>query len=102
MAEYILVPTAQRHLGEIRDYLAEAPVVIRNRVIDQIMETCQQAADFPYSGLSETVRLRHDGKATRSLLRYPYRIFYHPETSPIQIFAVIHGRRDPIRVLRGL
>ncbi len=102
MAEYILVPTAQRHLGEIRDYLAEAPQDIRNRVIDQIIETCQQAADFPYSGLSESVRRRHDGKITRSLLRYPYRIFYHPETSPLQIFAVIHGKRDSIKVLRGL
>jgi plasmid stabilization system protein ParE len=102
MADYILVPTAQRHLGEVRDYLADAPQDIRNRVIDQIMETCQQAADFPYSGLSERERLRHEGKATRSLLRYPYRVFYHPETSPLQIFAIIHGKLDRTRVLKGL
>jgi plasmid stabilization system protein ParE len=102
MAEYILVPTAQRHLGEIRDYLADAPPVIRNRVIDQIIEACQQAADFPYSGLSESESIRREGKVTRSLLRYPYRIFYHPETSPLQIFAVIHGKRDTVRILKGL
>jgi plasmid stabilization system protein ParE len=102
MAEYILVPTAQRHLGEIRDYLAEAPPAIRNRVIDQIIQTCQQAADFPFSGLSEQELIRRDGKLTRSLLRYPYRIFYHPETSPLEIFAVIHGKRDTLRVLKGL
>jgi plasmid stabilization system protein ParE len=100
MAGYVLTPTAQGDLREIRSYLADAPEAIRERVIAELLATCQQAAQFPESGRVEAELPRQEGKVTRSLLCFPYRIFYYPETLPLQIFAVIHGRRDPIQVLK--
>jgi len=100
MADYILTPTAQRDLQDIRDYLAGAPRQIRERVIDSLIGTFRQAALFPNSGRPEP-ELQRVAAVTRSLLRYPYRVFYYPETSPLEIFAVIHGKRDPLAILRS-
>jgi plasmid stabilization system protein ParE len=100
MADYILTPTAQRDLQVIREYLAGAPGPIRERVIDELTQTFRQAALFPDTGRPEA-ELPRPHVITRSLLRYPYRIFYYPETSPTEIFAIIHGRRDPPTVLKA-
>jgi plasmid stabilization system protein ParE len=91
MADYILTPTAQRDLQGIRDYLAGAPLQIRERVIDSLIATFRQAVLFPSSGRPEP-ELQRVAAVPRSLLRYPYRVFYYPETSPLEIFAVIHGK----------
>jgi plasmid stabilization system protein ParE len=99
MADYILTPTAHHDLQDIRDYLAGAPRQIRDRVIDSLIRTFRQAALFPDSGRPEP-ELQRAATVTRSLLRYPYRVFCYPETSPLAIFAVIHGKRDPITVLK--
>jgi len=101
MAGYVLTPTARRDLREIRQYLAGAPQPIRDRVIDRLIETFQQASDFPDSGRPEPELPRTAGAVSRSLLRYPYRIFYYPEASPVRIFAILHGKRDPLTVLKG-
>ena len=37
----------------------------------------------------------------RTLIRYPnYSIVYRPETAPLQIVAVLHGKRNIRRVLK--
>jgi plasmid stabilization system protein ParE len=100
MAEFILTPTAQRHLRSIRDYLADAPEEIRNRVIAELTQTFWQAVRFPESGRLEPELMRANGETPRSLLCYPYRVFYYPDSSPRIIYAVIHGKRDPVALLR--
>jgi len=36
-----------------------------------------------------------------TLTRYPnYTVVYRPETSPLQVVAVVHGKRDVQRILK--
>jgi plasmid stabilization system protein ParE len=53
-------------------------------------------ADFPNAG-----HWRHDltEAAVRFLPVYLYLIVYRPETKPVQIVAVVHGRRDVAKIL---
>ncbi len=99
MAGYVLSRTARRHLNEIRDYLAAAPEHTRNREIDKLLACFAQAAEFPFSGRSEP-EVRMSAHEPRSLLSFPYRVYYYPDTSPLQIFAIRHGKRKPPSTLR--
>jgi plasmid stabilization system protein ParE len=37
----------------------------------------------------------------RTLTRYPnYTLVYRPETTPLQVVAVLHGRRNILRILK--
>jgi plasmid stabilization system protein ParE len=41
------------------------------------------------------------GAFARTLTRYPnYTIVYRPETDPLEIVAVLHGKRNIRRILR--
>jgi plasmid stabilization system protein ParE len=100
MSAYVLTPKARRHLEEIREYLGVAQESIRHREVDRLLATFAQAAQFPFSGRKEP-ELKRQAVEPRSLLCKPYRVFYYPETFPLAIFAIIHGKRDPVAVLKG-
>ncbi len=92
MVRYILTRMARNHLREVREYLAVAPAHVREREINKLLACFAQATEFPFSGRSEP-EVRTGTNNPRSLLSYPYRIYYYPETSPLEIFAIRHGRR---------
>jgi len=99
MAEYFLTPAARSDLAEIRAYLSAAPEAIRSREIDRLEAAFTHAVRFRFIGRHEPELKRRLGQ-TRSLLSGPYRIYYYPESLPLEIIAVIHGKRDPIAVLK--
>lgn len=72
-----------------------------DRVEEAIYDACGFVADAPMRGHS-----RPD-LTTRSLrfwtlTRYPnYTIVYRPETAPLQIVAVLHGKRNIRRILKA-
>lgn len=100
MNDYALTPLAKADIFDIWAYIAENSESIADRVEQAIYEACAFLAQGPLCGHS-----RPD-LTTRSLRfwtlpRYPnYTIVYRPETNPLQIIAVLHGKRNIRRILR--
>jgi plasmid stabilization system protein ParE len=97
-SRYILAPEAARDLVEIWCYIKKqsslemadhVESVIRNRIVF--------LAGNPSAG-----HWRKDltQEAVRFFAVYSYLIVYRPETKPLQIVAILHGRRDIERILK--
>jgi plasmid stabilization system protein ParE len=100
MSVYALTPLAKADIFDIWAYIADASEEAANRVEQAIYDACEFVAEAPMRSHS-----RPD-LTTRSLrfwtlTRYPnYTVVYRPETSPLQVVAVLHGKRDIRRILR--
>src|ERR1700744_5347443 len=102
MSGYVLTPLAKADIFDIWTYIADHNQDAADRVELAIFDACAFLAESPFRGHSRpdiTVRpLRF-----WTLNRYPnYTIVYRPDQSPLQIVAVIHGKRDIARILRQL
>jgi plasmid stabilization system protein ParE len=100
MSDYVLTPIAKADIFEIWSYIAEDNELAADRVESAIYEACAFIAEAPMRG-----HTRPD-LTTRplrfwTLSRYPnYLVVYRPETNPLQVVAVLHGRRNLRRLLR--
>jgi len=100
MSAYALTPLAKADVFEIWSYIAEDSENAADRVERAIYDACAFVAEAPMRG-----HVRPD-LTTRSLrfwtlTRYPnYTVVYRPETAPLQVVAVLHGKRDVRRVLK--
>ena len=99
MSTYALTPLAKADIFEIWSYVAEESENAADRVEQAIYEACAFVAEAPMRGHSRT------DLTTRSLrfwtlTRYPnYTVVYRPETAPLQVVAVLHGKRNIRRLL---
>lgn len=100
MSVYVLTPLAKADIFEIWSYIAEDSEETADRVEQAIYDACALLAEGPSRGHSRpdlTVRLLRFW----TLTRYPnYVIVYRPETAPLQIVAVLHGKRNIRRILK--
>jgi len=100
MSIYALAPLAKADIFDIWCYIAEDSEDAANRVEQAIYEACAFVAEAPLRGHS-----RRD-LTTRSLrfwtvTRYPnYSVVYRPETAPLQVVAVLHGKRNIRHILK--
>jgi plasmid stabilization system protein ParE len=99
MSTYALTPLAKTDIFEIWSYIAEDSENAADRVEQAVYDACAFIAEAPMRGHS-----RPD-LTTRSLrfwtvTRYPnYTVVYRPETAPLQVVAVLHGKRNIRRLL---
>jgi plasmid stabilization system protein ParE len=97
---YVLTPLAKADIFHIGCYIADDNEDTANRVEQAIYDACAFVAEAPMRGHS-----RPD-LTTRSLrfwtvTRFPnYVVVYRPETAPLEIVAVIHGKRNIGRALK--
>ncbi len=97
MRRYILAPEAAFDLIEIWRYLrSEASVHVANRVERVILQKIDFLSDTPGAG-----HWRRDltDESVRFFAVYSYLIVYRPETRPLQVVAILHGKRDLERML---
>jgi plasmid stabilization system protein ParE len=100
MSGYALTPLAKADIFAVWSYIADDHEDAANRVEQAIYRACAFVAGAPMRG-----HTRPD-LTTRSLrfwtlTRYPnYTIVYRPETAPLQVVAVLHGRRNVRRILK--
>jgi antitoxin ParD1/3/4 len=99
MSGYALTPLAKADIFDIWSYIAEKNQIAADRVEQAIYDACAFLADGPLRG-----HLRPDLTARPvrfwTLTRYPnYTVVYRPETAPLQIVAVLHGKRNIQRIL---
>jgi plasmid stabilization system protein ParE len=101
MSRYVLTPLAIADIFQIWSYIAQDNIQAANRVEDAIYDACEMIAENPSVGHSCA------GITTRflrfwTLVRYSnYTLVYRPDTKPVEIVAVLHGRRNITSILRG-
>jgi plasmid stabilization system protein ParE len=100
MSVYVLTPRAKADIFDIWSYIAEDNEGAANRVEQAIYAACAFVAEAPMRGHSRPDLTKHSVRFW-TLTRYPnYTVVYRPETLPVQIVAVLHGKRDMRHILR--
>ena len=99
MASFRLTPDAIDDLDAIWLYICKNNLAAADAVEDEIRSACAMLAKGPLRG-----HLRPDLTKLPvrfwTLRRYPnYMIVYRPDSKPIEIIRVLHGRRDLKRLL---
>jgi plasmid stabilization system protein ParE len=97
-SRYVLAPEAAHDLVEIWRYIKkQSSLEMADHVESVIRDRFVFLAGNPGAG-----HWRKDltDAAVKFLAAYSYLIVYRPETKPLQIVAILHGRRDVERILR--
>jgi toxin ParE1/3/4 len=97
-ARFVLAPQAALDLHEIWRHIGESTsITIADRVESDILETIAFLSATPGAG-----HWRRDltEENVRFFPVYSYLVVYRPDRSPLQIAAVLHGRRDVERILK--
>src|ERR1044071_4296948 len=100
MSGYVLTPLAKTDIFDIWSYIAEDSEDAADRVEAAIYDACVFLAEAPFRGHS---RPDLTARSLRfwTLTRYPnYTVVYRPEAAPLQIVAVLHGKRNMRRILK--
>jgi plasmid stabilization system protein ParE len=95
---YVLAPQAALDLVEIWRYIKEqTSVTMADRVESAIRERICFLAGTPGAGHRRKDLTDEDVKF---LTVYSYLIVYRPETKPLQIASILHGRQDVEKILK--
>ena len=103
MSGYLLTPTAQEDLANIKDYyLEEAGHRIARQMLVELVEAFRWGARTPGAG-----HKREDLAEARPILFWPmrdYLILYKPGSDPLQIVTIVRGSQDIPKLIgrRGL
>ena len=96
---FVLASQAALDLVEIWRYIKEqTSLTIAHRVESAIREKIAFLAGNPGAGHSRKDLTDED---VRFFPVYSYLIVYRPRTEPLQVAAILHGRRDVERILKG-
>jgi plasmid stabilization system protein ParE len=94
MSKYVLTPIAKADIIDLWTYIAQDSEESANRVEQAIYEACDLLAESPMMGHTRKEFTSRD-LLFWTLTRYRnYVLVYSPHTSPLQIVAVVHGRRN--------
>src|SRR6266404_5248875 len=99
MISYRFTPDAVADLFEIWSYIASDNIEAADRVESAVYDACCFLALAPLSG---QVRKHFTNHLVRfwTVQSFPnYIIVYRPETQPLQIIRILHGKRDIRRIL---
>src|SRR5580658_2201835 len=98
-AFYRLTTRAIDDLDEIWSYIAEDSVDAANRVESAILAACNSLARHPMLG-SRRAEITPLPVRFWAVTRFPsYIVDYRPDTKPLQVVTVLHGKRDIKAVL---
>jgi plasmid stabilization system protein ParE len=98
-SQFQLTPLATQDLDAIWWFIAEHSREAADRVESEIVGTCGRLARYPFMG---TRRQDVTPLPLRfwTVTKFPnYVIVYLPEAVPLQVVAVLHGKRDLKEIL---
>jgi plasmid stabilization system protein ParE len=91
---YQLTPRALSDLCDIWEYISEDSVDAANRVESAILLACASLARHPLLG-SKRSEITSLPLRFWTVTRYPnFIVVYRPDTEPLQVVAVLHGKRN--------
>ncbi len=100
MRAYALTRLAKADIFDIWSYIAGDSEDSADRVEQAIYDACAFVAEAPNRGHSRP-SLTPRALLFWTLTRYPnYTVVYRPETVPLQIVAVLQGKRNIRRILK--
>jgi|SRR5580698_627787 toxin ParE1/3/4 len=95
---YVLAPEAALDLVQIWRYIKkQSSTEMADRVESVIKDRIIFLAKMSNAGHARTDLT---GEAVRFFPVYSYLIVYRPETRPLQVVSILHGRRDVEEILR--
>jgi plasmid stabilization system protein ParE len=96
---YVLAPEAALDLVQIWRYIKdESSITTADRVESAIRNKIVFLARTPGAGHWS----KHlTDEAVKFFPVYSYLIVYRPETKPLQVVSILHGRRNVERILKG-
>ena len=100
-APFHLTPQAIDDLDAIWCFIAEVSREAAGRVEAEIVATCRRLTKHPLMGIR---RQDITPLAVRfwTLTKFPnYVIVYRPETAPLQVIAILHGKQNLKEVLKN-
>jgi antitoxin ParD1/3/4 len=96
VSDYVLTPAAKGDLLKILEYLEGDNRSAILKVVDALDGAMQRLADNP--GIGHLRRdLTHQDVRFWSVFRYL--VIYRPDTKPLEIVRVLHGKRNVRRLL---
>ena len=101
MSGYVLHPAALQELEDIRKYIAADSRDAADRLVDEVFDSIAALVSFPHRGAR---RPDLTSRPLRFLWVREYLIAYAPDTHPLRVLTVVHGRRSPrviAVILRG-
>jgi plasmid stabilization system protein ParE len=100
MSAYVLTPLAKANVFDIWSIIAENNEEAADRVEQSLFDACEFVAEAPLRGHSRP-DLTNLSLRFWTQTRYPnYAAVYRPETAPLEIVAVMHGKRNIRRILK--
>jgi plasmid stabilization system protein ParE len=100
-ARFQLTPQAMDDLDTIWSFIAEDNREAAGRVEMEILATCRRLAKHPLIG-TKRQDITPRPVLFWTVTKFPnYVIVYRPETVPLQVVAVLHGKRNLKEVLGG-
>jgi len=97
MTRFRLSPEAAQDIIDIYEYIAQDSVDAAERVRAEIYDAILGLTDLPGKGH------RREDLTGRPLLFWPvrmYQVIYRQHSQPLDVVAVLHGKRNIKRVLR--
>src|SRR5579864_2388340 len=97
MKRFVVSEEARRDLRQIKNYIAEDSIASARRVLAEFRHAFLELGKTP--GMGHT---RQD-LTKRPVLFWPvrsYLIIYRSEVQPLEIIAVLHGKRNLKRIFR--
>ena len=88
--------SAVAQLQAIHDYLSQTSPEYALTIVDCLTRRSIQIATFPLSGRMVP---EYELNEVREVIEGRYRIIYLVEPAQVQVLAVIHGAREPLRPL---
>jgi plasmid stabilization system protein ParE len=89
-----LTPRALGDLDAIWNFIAEDSVNAANRVESAILSACESLTRHPLLG-SKRAEITSLPVRFWPVTRFPnFIVVYRPDTKPLQVVAVLHGKRD--------
>jgi toxin ParE1/3/4 len=95
---YVLAPEAAADLVEIWRYIKkQSSIQMADRVESDILNKITFLTEHPNAG---HWRRNLADQTVKFFPVYSYLIVYRPETTPLQIVSILHGRRDVEQILK--
>jgi plasmid stabilization system protein ParE len=100
MSSYALTPPAWGDISEIWHYIAQDNTEAADRVEQAIYDACKFVAESPLRGHTHK-ELTSRNIRFWTLTGYSnYCVMYKPDTSPLRIIAILHGKRNILQILK--